>query len=210
MRTLLDPVTGTRVPLYERADLGFPPSPAPRGRLLRPHALVHHGVGKGAGVTAAEAVRIWRGYRQYHVGVRGWTDIGYTHGWTDAGVLLEGRGWGRDGGHTQRGRNYDGYACCFVGDGRYTEGSPAAWAAWRAWLFEGMRVGALVVPPLVSPHSRWWPKVCAGNRIDRVVAERSMLPDLVAALRGPGRDWLAGASPAEVDLAVVDALVRAT
>lgn len=168
-RTLRDPATGGQVRHVTRREAGLPRSSgAPRGQMVRPHAIAHHGVGRGNGLSLSAVKAIWRGYHRFHTGKHGWTDIGYTAGWADAvdvgGAVLEGRGWGRDGAHTQRGRNKDGYACSYVGDGRQPVAA-TAWRAWRAWLWHGQRQGALPENVELSGHSDWWSKLCPGPHI---------------------------------------------
>lgn len=55
-----------------------------------------------------------REIQRYHMEVRGWTDIAYSWLVDDAGVIYEGRGWGRAGGHTL-GFNSVCHAVCFIG-----------------------------------------------------------------------------------------------
>ena len=178
-KTLTDPGTGAKVRHVSRAEAGLPrKSKAPHGQMLRFHGIGHHGVGDGNDLSISAVKAIWRGYYRYHVKNKKWSDIGYTHGFADApdvgGAVLDGRGWGRDGAHTQRGRNRDGYACCFVGDGRQPV-ADTAWRAWRAWLWHGIRQRAF--PPKeaikISGHSDWWQKLCPGPNIIGPLEERS-------------------------------------
>jgi hypothetical protein len=176
-KTLTDPATGAKVRHVTRAEAGLPrKSGAPHGQMLRPHGIAHHGVGRGNGLPLSTVKAIWRGYHRFHTGNKGWRDIGYTAGWADApdagGAILEGRGWGRDGAHTQRGRNKDGYACSYVGDGRQPI-VDTAWRAWRAWLWHGQRQGALPDDPKISGHSDWWSKLCPGPHIINPLHDKS-------------------------------------
>ena len=172
VQTLVDPRTGTPRRYISRAEAGLPRSRARLGMRRRPHWITHHGVGRGAGLTLRECMAVWRAYHRYHTVHRGWTDIGYSFGFCDAvdlpdggGAALEGRGFGRDGGHTQRGRNLDGHACCYIGDGRYTAGSAGAWSAHRALLAEGIRRGNVTPDARRSGHDDWWNKECPGGRV---------------------------------------------
>lgn len=176
--TWLDPASGERVRWISRKECGLPRSRAPSGAFAREHAIAHHGVGRGNGLPLREAMAIWRGYWRYHVKNRGWTDIGYSAGWADApdvgGAVLEGRHWGRDGGHTQNGGNTRGYACAYIGDGREPV-ADTAWRAWRAWLYDGLYHGALSDPPTLTDHNDWYRKLCAGPEIRGPLHERSHL-----------------------------------
>ena len=183
VRTLTDPATGAKVRHVSRAEAGLSRiSRAPSGRFLRPHAIAHHGVGRGNGLSLSAVKSIWRGYYRYHTQNKKWSDIAYTHGWADApdvgGALLDGRKWMKDGAHTQRGRNRDGYACSYIGDGRNAIAN-TAWRAWRAWLWFGIRRGAFPQGPKLSGHSDWWSKLCPGPDIIGPLEERSKfdLPD---------------------------------
>jgi hypothetical protein len=168
-KTLTDPATGAQVRYVTRRKCGLPSRKGvPRGQMLRPHGIGHHGVGRGNGLSLSAVMAIWRGYHRYHVQKKGWSYSGYSHGWADApdvgGAVLDARGWGRDGAHTQRGRNRDGYACSYVGDGRQPI-ADTAWRAWRAWLWHGQRQGAFPQDVEISGHSDWWSKLCPGPNI---------------------------------------------
>lgn len=176
--TWLDPASGDRVRWISRKECGLPRSRAPGGAFTREHGIAHHGVGRGNSLPLRDAMAIWRGYHRYHTRDRGWTDIGYSDGWCDApdvgGAVLEGRHWGRDGGHTQNGGNTQGYACCYIGDGREPV-ADTAWRAWRAWLYDGIVNGAFIDPPTLTDHNDWYRKLCAGPEIRGPLHERSHL-----------------------------------
>lgn len=170
-KLLTDPVTGKAKRYYSRRECGLPRrSTAPKGAWKRRHRIRHHGVGRGANLTLSEAMAVWRGYWRYHVKTKGWSDIGYSVGAADAtdvdGAVLEGRGWGRDGGHTV-GRNHDGYADCYIGDGRYSGGTDGCWEATRAWVAHGQAEGAFGDDVEHSPHDRWQRKECPGSEQKR-------------------------------------------
>lgn len=197
-KTWLDPNTGRRVRRVTRKECGIPKSRAPGGKWKRRHGIAHHGVGRGNGLPLREVMAIWRGYYRYHVHDRGWTDIGYTDGWADApdvgGAVLEGRSWGKDGGHTQNGGNVEGYAGCYIGDGRYAI-ADTAWSAWRAWLYDGVYNGAFVSPPDISGHDDWYPKVCPGPEIKHPLQAMSRLEapeeeDELAYISEEDQKWL--------------------
>lgn len=167
MKQLLDPATGTTVRMFSRSECGLPPSKARKKPWARRHVIIHHGVGRGNKASTAEAVQIWRAYWRWHHKSLGWSDIGYSWGVTATGVILEGRGWQVDGSHTQRGGNRVGHAICFIGDGRWSRGTPEQWAAVRALIAEGIRVGAVTPQPKlkITGHQDWWPKECPGALI---------------------------------------------
>lgn len=179
-KTLTDPVSGQKVRLVSRKEAGLPKrSRAPTGIFRREHAICHHGVGRGEGLSLSEIKALWRGYHRYHTQDHGWSDIGYSFGFADApdvgGAILVGRSWGRNGAHTQNGGNSRGYACCYVGDGRYTQGRDSSWRAWRAWLLEGIDRNAFADPPKISGHSDWYPKSCPGSQIKNALHRKSKL-----------------------------------
>lgn len=67
---------------------GFPRYPSRRLVASQVAALVLHYPAMGAAVGAlsqAAEAGWWRGFRNYHVGTRGWADIGYNYGVTQAG-----------------------------------------------------------------------------------------------------------------------------
>lgn len=202
MPTLLkDPVTGETKKHYSRKECGLPPTRAPKGAQLRKEWIVHHGVGKGSGLSLSALMAIWRGYYRYHVETKGWTDIGYSFGFCDAhdvdGATFEGRGWGINGGHTQNGGNTRGHACCYIGDGRYTEGSDGAWEAHRALLAHGVAIGHVTADHRVTGHDDWWNKVCPGPLIKAVIKIKLKLTG-----GSPGKDWFDMATEADLERVV--------
>lgn len=72
--------------------------------------FVHHTV---TGEGGAETVRA---VQNYHMDVKGWSDIAYSWLVTADGTIYEGRGWGVQGGHTE-GYNSVSHAVSYVGNG---------------------------------------------------------------------------------------------
>lgn len=86
-----------------------PPSRTPASIAVRQSRIwLHHGAAGASLISTA------RSYLDYHLDRRRWADIGYS--WLIAeGKVLEGRGPGRAGAHTQ-GDNTASYGICMVGN----------------------------------------------------------------------------------------------
>lgn len=107
-----------------------------------------------------------RSVDRYHRVTRGWDDgIGYNFFITRDGSIIEGRGWGRRGAHTQEGRNTTAVGICFAGHGDLQEATEAQWLAAEWLIGEGVRIGALVPNPIITGHRNYAQKSCPGNLV---------------------------------------------
>lgn len=107
-----------------------------------------------------------RAIDRYHRVTRGWKDgIGYSFLIERDGTIIEGRGWGRLGVHTQQGRNRTAVGICFAGHGDLQAATGAQWAAARRLIAWGIRIGALVRNYALSGHRRYAAKSCPGNLV---------------------------------------------
>ena len=65
------------------------------------YVFIHHGAGPTAACTTQSACSAnWKSYQNYHMDTNGWSDIGYSFGVGEDGLIYEGRGWNRTGAHT--------------------------------------------------------------------------------------------------------------
>lgn len=111
MSTMTDPVTGEKFTFLTRAELRLrAPRHVSKIRNTLDGDFIHHAVSP----TAPEEA-VWRSTQNYHMDAKRWSDIAYSFGWTNSGHILEGRGWGAAGGHTQD-HNHSSHAFCFVGN----------------------------------------------------------------------------------------------
>jgi N-acetylmuramoyl-L-alanine amidase len=101
----------------------------------------------------------------HHVRDRGFVGIGYSFVISPAGRIFEGRGWLREGAHTE-GRNRGSHGFCFLGDGDREPATDAQWTAAHWLIGEGIRVGAVTPDPKIAPHSAYdRAKTCPGTKI---------------------------------------------
>lgn len=146
-----------------------------RGKLTDAEYLFIHWPGDGAksyaGLSEAQVAARWRAYRDYHVGTRGWADIGYTHG-----VDLAGRLWELGGDYV------------------------AAHSATEEWPDANERGYGLIllvgseddVSPEMADAIRAFRE---GKELEKVLPHRAV-PGAATTCPGPRvLDWLAGADP---------------
>lgn len=100
MKFLTRAECGLRPPKYRNAMSSY-----------RNGVFTHHGASPN---YPPDPIGTWRGYQNWHMDAMGWSDIGYSWGVTHEGQILEGRGWGISGGHTQ-GYNSTSHAACYIG-----------------------------------------------------------------------------------------------
>nr|XP_022289171.1 peptidoglycan-recognition protein SC2-like isoform X2 [Crassostrea virginica] len=103
------------VKIYSRASWG---AKAPKSSTIMstPVSLffVHHTVGSSCNdFTSCAAVM--RSIQNYHMDIKGWSDIGYSFLVGEDGAVYEGRGWNKVGAHTQ-GYNSRGLAASVMGN----------------------------------------------------------------------------------------------
>ena len=111
MGTLTDPVTGERFVYYTRDEWGARPR-----RYRNSIRSTENGVFDHHSVTGiAPASSIVRAIQNFHMDVRGWSDIAYSFLIAQDGAIYEGRGFGTAGGHTA-GFNFTSHALCFIGN----------------------------------------------------------------------------------------------
>jgi len=107
-----------------------------------------------------------RAIERFHVEGQGWSGVGYPFVIEQPGTILEGRGWLRQGAHTET-RNATAEAFCFAGHGDKKPATEAQWASARWLIGEGIRIGALVPNPKITGHRDYSlkGKSCPGNLI---------------------------------------------
>lgn len=92
----------------------------------RTGVAVHH----SAGPTSQTVRQI----QDFHMDVKGWSDIGYNFLVDQAGLLYEGRGWTARGTHSA-GENVSHVAVCWVGNSTAVEPTAVALATIR-WVYD--------------------------------------------------------------------------
>lgn len=116
----------------------------PRAGMLRPprrrlrsakpsRGVVVHCTGGKHPSTEKQARAYWAASQAWHMGeVNGWPDIGYSFGFNDLGIILEGRGWYSECAAGPP-HNRDARHFCYQGDG--LDPTPEAIDA-LAWLID--------------------------------------------------------------------------
>ena len=152
------------VRVMSRAEWGAVGGRGAVGKDRRNRVIIHTSVTpQGGGSQAGEANQV-RGMERFHVQTRKWDGIAYSFLVGDSGTIFEGRGWGRNGAHTQNGGNSNGYAWCFIGDGTKHQPSDAAVQAVRDHIALGIQDGHIDPAYIVSGHHDWYPsKPCPGS-----------------------------------------------
>jgi hypothetical protein len=126
---------------------------------------------------------IWRGFQQFHMGARGWSDIAYTSGVCPHGYRYEGRGPGvRTAANGTNAGNQLAYATCYIAG----DNDPLTDDAKRAFLDEALRLAV----PLNKVHSDWKPTGCPGVPLRAWVKAGAPAPGGSAPAPAPGPiDW---------------------
>lgn len=151
MRIITREVWGARPPRARH------PIPVPTPKLYLHHAA--GGVVAGDDTVSDADLRRIRSIQNYHMDVRGWSDIAYSYLTDPDGNVFEGRGHGIAGGHTA-GQNTVSHAICVMGN--YETQKP------EEELLE--RIAALVV---LGHQSGWWPPGITGGHRDAPGASTS-------------------------------------
>ncbi|MFC9973529.1 peptidoglycan recognition family protein [Spirillospora sp. NPDC127200] len=157
--------------LERRAVFGWAPTTA--GYAACRNGLVVHYDGSAqnlAGRTHAACRTYWRATRQFHMGpARGWADIGYSFAVCPHGIVMEGRGFGRQQA-AQPGGNTTWTSVTFCsGDGERPTGEQiAAFKELRAWL-RGQGLGAAI-----RGHRDFIPTSCPGSILYGMVRDGSL------------------------------------
>jgi peptidoglycan hydrolase-like protein with peptidoglycan-binding domain len=159
------------VSVMSRAQWGAIGGRGSVGKDRRNRVIIHTSVTpNGGGTVAGETTQV-RGMERFHVQSRKWDGIAYSFLVGNTGTIFEGRGWGRNGAHTQNGGNSQGYAWCVVGDGTRQQPSDAAVQAIRDHIALGIQEGHIDPAYIVSGHHDWYPsKPCPGSCVYGVMA----------------------------------------
>lgn len=140
-------------------------------------------------ITAAAAVMSLteqqhvQAVERYHAVTLGWNGIGYSFFITRDGSIFEGRGWGRQGSHTET-RNSTAVGICFAGHGDVQPATEAQWLAAEWLIREGIRLGHLTAAPKITGHRQYSTKgkTCPGGLIFPLLGR---LRNLTAAPKPP-------------------------
>lgn len=158
-------------PLLTRSQLGLRPA-RNRSTNITPRHLTGHYAGLSpwrGGFDHARCASIWRGWQDFHIGTRGWSDIAYNSGVCPHGVRMEGRGPGvRSAANGTNAGNAASYATCYIAG----QGDPLTDEAKVAFLAEAARFRV----PLDRAHSDWKPTACPGDPLRDWIHQGAPLP----------------------------------
>lgn len=150
------------VPYSEWCDVPFNRRPAPV-LLKQPDVWLHHGAAGTSSIPTA------RRYAADHAARPGWAGLGYS--WLIAdGTVLEGRGPGREGAHTN-GRNRTSYGICLVGSYSYRAPAQADVHALVWLLRHGHESGWFARPELAGGHRDVVATACPGAAAYQMIPE---------------------------------------
>ena len=154
------------IPYREWCDVPFNFTPTPI-RTRQSDIWLHHGAAGTSSIATA------RRYAADHAARAGWAGIGYS--WLIAdGKVLEGRGAGRQGSHTQ-GWNNSSYGICVVGNYSVSQPSTADLNA-VAWLLNyGVREGWFARAELSGGHRDVGSTSCPGDQLYRKISHINQL-----------------------------------
>lgn len=175
--------------LEKRASFGWPASSAGSAPCRNGMVAHYDGSDQGlAGKSHTACRTYWKDTRNFHLGPeRGWRDIGYSYGVCPHGVVMEGRGFGKEQA-AQPGGNTTWTSCTFMtGDHeRPTAVALEAWKEFRAWL-RGKGVAAAV-----KGHRDFISTSCPGGPLYAMVKDGS----LTGSPPGPTKVTAPGGTPA--------------
>lgn len=134
------------------------------GMRTRGETVIHITVNSEISASASQAVEAaaMRGVERYVVTQRGFRGFPYSFCGFQSGRIYEGQGWGRNGSHTQKGRNRSAYALARFGHPD-VQPSEAFLAGGRRLFAEGLAQGYLSPGFRISGHRDHWPKACPGT-----------------------------------------------
>lgn len=112
--------------------------------------------------THSDCIKRWKGWQNFHMDSRGWSDIAYTGGVCNHGFAFAGRGAGvRTAANGTNYGNTNFYAICWLGgDGEHP--SLEATQAYEWWVLELRKAGA---GRRVRAHRSFKSTSCPGNTL---------------------------------------------
>lgn len=177
--------------IYPRSEWGARYGNGSAGATKRSEVIAHTTVTPLMSVESSFAAEasVMRGMERFHAVDRGFNGIGYSFCIADSGRVFEGRGWGRNGAHTQSGGNTKGYGIAFIGDGTKRAPSAKAWASFRWLIGIGIEQGYITKGYRLTGHRDWWNKACPGDFIWNMMQAEA--GNVTGAVEQPS-DWLLG------------------
>lgn len=162
--TLPPPVTNIKI--YSRQEWGATTPLASTVPLPYNEVIIHTAAGAASKETDSVETdfNLMRQIERLHVNGRGWAaGVGYNFVISGAGRIFEGRGWGRQGTHTQNRNSQMGV--CFLGHGDQQPATTGQWASAKGLIIEALKSQRLQSGYEVSGHREYASKSCPGNLI---------------------------------------------
>ncbi|XP_035689900.1 peptidoglycan-recognition protein SC2-like [Branchiostoma floridae] len=125
--------------------------------------FIHHTTGSAC-YDVDRCSSLIRSHQNYHMDNRGWADIGYNFLIGEDGRVYEGRGFDRQGGHTQ-GYNSVAIAVSFVGDYMTRLPNQAALDAAKAIIACGVQLGKVTSGYRLQGHRDVGSTSCPGDTL---------------------------------------------
>lgn len=132
--------------------------------------FVHHtadgGPPGGVGATRAQEAAYMRDVEAFHINSREMRAIAYSFVVMPSGRIYEGRGWGKDGGHTAC-CNTTSHAICFAGNFQSMKPTEAAIETARGLIVLGQNKGMVTASPRIRGHrdAPGASTACPGNNL---------------------------------------------
>ncbi|XP_044844983.1 peptidoglycan-recognition protein SC2-like [Mauremys mutica] len=145
-------------------------SPKSRTSLKTPvsYVVIHHTAGNRCTSQESCSQQV-KGIQNYHMGSRGWSDIGYNFLIGEDGRVYEGRGWNTRGAHAS-GWNDKSLGLAFLGN--FSNGVPSAAARFAAQSLIRCAInrGSLSSSYTLKGHRNVGPTSCPGNALYGVIS----------------------------------------
>ncbi|XP_039366792.1 peptidoglycan-recognition protein SC2-like [Mauremys reevesii] len=128
-----------------------------------PYVIIHHTAGNRC-YSQASCIQQVKSIQNYHMGSRGWSDIGYNFLIGEDGRVYEGRGWRTVGAHAKN-WNHKSLGLSFLGT--FTNGVPSAAARFAAQDLIRCAVSRGFLSPryILKGHRNVSPTSCPGSAL---------------------------------------------
>ncbi|XP_011344963.1 peptidoglycan-recognition protein SC2 isoform X2 [Ooceraea biroi] len=168
VNTIFGPNTGGQIipNIISRAQWGAKSPKSPLSNLAKkpaPYVIIHHSTDTGCETQALCQAKV-RGFQNYHMNSKGWTDIGYNFLVGEDGNVYEGRGWGKKGSHSKP-FNGKSIGICIIGDYSNRTPKPAAVQAVSKLIAYGVSNDEIKSDYILLGHRQTGQTTCPGNSL---------------------------------------------
>jgi N-acetylmuramoyl-L-alanine amidase len=135
--------------------------------LPAPETWIHHTANAMPGdhQPDPDEIKEMQAIQNYHMDVKGWSDIAYSFVIFDDGSIYEGRGWGIKGGHTEN-HNSISHGICFAGNFELEKPTLLSLDSCRWLIARGIELGKIAkgTQP-TGGHRDTKPTACPGDNL---------------------------------------------